>query len=195
MTMYLEDSQPETFVMSEVDTFVEIRGARGALSIARIDPATFAFRAALHSGQSIATAAGSALERDATFDAGAALRRLVLSGLATQLSDASEGVERLKESSTLTAGSPLSTRSSSASRCRSFSSRCGSRVGAAFFRSGLLKVNSWEFAVQLFRDEYKVPLLDPVLAAQLATVVELGVPLYSCSPASRRGWRLCRCSG
>ena len=40
-------------------------------------------------------------------------------------------------------------------------------VGAAFFRSGLLKVNSWEFAVQLFRDEYKVPLLDPVLAAQL----------------------------
>lgn len=50
-------------------------------------------------------------------------------------------------------------------------------VGAAFFRSGLLKVNSWEFAVQLFRDEYKVPLLDPLLAAQIATVVELGVPL------------------
>jgi putative oxidoreductase len=50
-------------------------------------------------------------------------------------------------------------------------------VGAAFFRSGLLKVNSWEFAVQLFRDEYKVPLLDALLAAQLATVVELGVPL------------------
>ena len=50
-------------------------------------------------------------------------------------------------------------------------------VGAAFFRSGLLKINSWEFAVQLFRDEYKVPLLDPVLAAQIATVVELGVPL------------------
>jgi putative oxidoreductase len=51
-------------------------------------------------------------------------------------------------------------------------------VGAAFFRSGLLKVNSWEFAVQLFRDEYKVPLLDPQLAAQVATVVELGVPLF-----------------
>lgn len=51
-------------------------------------------------------------------------------------------------------------------------------VGAAFFRSGLLKVNSWEFAVQLFRDEYKVPLLDPLLTAQLATVVELGVPLF-----------------
>ena len=74
---------------------------------------------------------------------------------------------RLKESSTLAAGiARICTRSSSASRCRSSSLRCASRVGAAFFRSGLLKVNSWEFAVQLFRDEYKVPLLDPVLAAQ-----------------------------
>ena len=92
MTMYLEDSQPETFVMSEVDTFVEVRGARGALSIARIDPATFAFRVALRSGESIATAADSALERDATFDAGGALQQLVLAGLATRLSGASEGV-------------------------------------------------------------------------------------------------------
>ena len=51
-------------------------------------------------------------------------------------------------------------------------------VGAAFFRSGLLKIGSWEFAVQLFRNEYKVPLLDPVLAAKLATAVELGVPWF-----------------
>jgi putative oxidoreductase len=51
-------------------------------------------------------------------------------------------------------------------------------VGAVFFRSGLLKIGSWQFAVQLFRDEYRVPLLDPVLAAQLATSIELGVPLF-----------------
>ena len=51
-------------------------------------------------------------------------------------------------------------------------------VGAVFFRSGLLKVNSWEFAVQLFRDEYKVPLLDPAVAAHLAAAVELGVPPF-----------------
>ncbi|HEX5047047.1 MAG TPA: DoxX family protein [Gammaproteobacteria bacterium] len=51
-------------------------------------------------------------------------------------------------------------------------------VGAAFFRSGLLKIGSWEFAVQLFRDEYKVPLLDPVIAAKIATAVELGVPWF-----------------
>ena len=50
-------------------------------------------------------------------------------------------------------------------------------VGAVFFRSGLLKIDSWQFAVQLFRDEYRVPLLDPVLAAQIATTVELGAPL------------------
>jgi putative oxidoreductase len=49
-------------------------------------------------------------------------------------------------------------------------------VGAVFFRSGLLKIDSWQFTVQLFRDEYRVPLLDPVLAAQVTTLVELGVP-------------------
>jgi len=49
-------------------------------------------------------------------------------------------------------------------------------VGAVFFRSGLLKIDSWQFTIQLFRDEYKVPLLDPVLAAQAAAIVELGVP-------------------
>lgn len=49
-------------------------------------------------------------------------------------------------------------------------------VGAVFFRSGLLKIDSWEFTIQLFRDEYRVPLLDPVLAAQAATLVELGIP-------------------
>lgn len=49
-------------------------------------------------------------------------------------------------------------------------------VGAVFFRSGLLKLDSWQFAVQLFRDEYRVPVLDPVLAAQVATAVELAVP-------------------
>jgi putative oxidoreductase len=46
-------------------------------------------------------------------------------------------------------------------------------VGAVFFNSGLLKINSWEFAIKLFQDEYKVPLLDPALAAGLATFNEL----------------------
>jgi putative oxidoreductase len=49
-------------------------------------------------------------------------------------------------------------------------------VGTVFFRSGLLKIDSWEFTIRLFRDEYQVPLLDPELAARLTTIVELGVP-------------------
>jgi putative oxidoreductase len=51
-------------------------------------------------------------------------------------------------------------------------------VGAVFFRSGLLKIESWQFTILLFRDEYQVPLLDPVLAAQITTAVELVVPVF-----------------
>ncbi len=46
-------------------------------------------------------------------------------------------------------------------------------VGAVFFNSGLLKIRSWEFAIKLFQDEYKVPLVDPVWAARLAVFNEL----------------------
>lgn len=51
-------------------------------------------------------------------------------------------------------------------------------VGAVFFNSGLLKYNSWEFAIKLFEDEYKVPLLDPTVAARLATFNELTFPVF-----------------
>lgn len=46
-------------------------------------------------------------------------------------------------------------------------------VGAVFFKSGLLKINSWEFAIKLFEEEYKVPILSPTVAAWLATFNEL----------------------
>jgi putative oxidoreductase len=46
-------------------------------------------------------------------------------------------------------------------------------VGAVFFNAGLLKYRSFEFAVKLFQDEYKVPLLDPTLAARLTMFNEL----------------------
>ena len=46
-------------------------------------------------------------------------------------------------------------------------------VGGVFLQSGMLKLNSWEFAVQLFVQEYKVPLLDPVVAAWLTTYNEI----------------------
>jgi putative oxidoreductase len=50
-------------------------------------------------------------------------------------------------------------------------------VGAVFFNAGLLKYNSWEFTVLLFRDEYKVPVLAPVTAAQIAMIQELTIPV------------------
>ena len=50
-------------------------------------------------------------------------------------------------------------------------------VGATFFKAGLLKYNSWEFTVKLFEDEYRVPLLDPAVAARIAMVQELTIPI------------------
>lgn len=51
-------------------------------------------------------------------------------------------------------------------------------VGMVFFKAGLLKYNSFEFAVKLFEDEYKVPVLDPAVAARLAMYNELTVPVF-----------------
>jgi len=50
-------------------------------------------------------------------------------------------------------------------------------VGAVFFNAGLLKYKSWEFTVLLFRDEYQVPVLDPVMAARIAMIQELTIPV------------------
>jgi putative oxidoreductase len=50
-------------------------------------------------------------------------------------------------------------------------------VGATFFKAGLLKYNSFEFAVKLFQEEYRVPLLDPALAARIAMIQELTMPI------------------
>ena len=49
-------------------------------------------------------------------------------------------------------------------------------VAGVFFNSGLTKIASWINTVQLFRDEYRVPVLPPELAATLAATVELTCP-------------------
>jgi putative oxidoreductase len=46
-------------------------------------------------------------------------------------------------------------------------------VGMVFFNAGLLKYKSFEFAVKLFEDEYKVPVLAPAVAARIAMINEL----------------------
>jgi putative oxidoreductase len=53
------------------------------------------------------------------------------------------------------------------------------RVGAAavFWNSAQTKLANWETAIELFTDEYKVPLLPPELAAHLALGIELAAPV------------------
>jgi putative oxidoreductase len=51
---------------------------------------------------------------------------------------------------------------------------------AVFWQSGQTKVEGWRMkdsAVYLFREEYKLPLIDPVIAAHLAAFAEHFFPL------------------
>jgi putative oxidoreductase len=47
-------------------------------------------------------------------------------------------------------------------------------IAGVFLKAGLTKISSWESTVALFRDEYRVPLLSPDVAAVLSSSVELG---------------------
>src|SRR5713101_3630992 len=46
-------------------------------------------------------------------------------------------------------------------------------IASVFLPAGLLKLASWESTIALFQDEYKVPLLPPVIAAVMATTFAL----------------------
>lgn len=59
-------------------------------------------------------------------------------------------------------------------------------VAQAFFRSGLVKAGNWEGTLYLFRNEYRVPLLPPELAAWLGAFGELlFAPLLALGLAAR----------
>ncbi len=51
-------------------------------------------------------------------------------------------------------------------------------IAAVFFRSGLTKLDNWMLTVQLFKDEYRVPLLPADVAAYLAVFNELVFPAF-----------------
>ena len=46
---------------------------------------------------------------------------------------------------------------------------------SVFFRSGLVKIADWNATLALFREEYKVPVLPPEIAAHMAAAMELGL--------------------
>lgn len=50
-------------------------------------------------------------------------------------------------------------------------------VALVFFRSGLTKLNDWESTLMLFEYEYSVPLLNFELAAWMATIGEIVLPV------------------
>lgn len=47
-------------------------------------------------------------------------------------------------------------------------------IASVFLKAGLNKLASWELTVQLFRDEYQVPVFPPEMAAGMATTFEIG---------------------
>jgi len=52
------------------------------------------------------------------------------------------------------------------------------RIGAAavFWNSAQAKLANWDTTIELFTEEYKVPLLPPEFAANLALCIELAAP-------------------
>jgi putative oxidoreductase len=50
-------------------------------------------------------------------------------------------------------------------------------IVGVFLRVGLQKLASWESTVALFRDEYKVPVLPPEIAAVMGSTFEVGCSL------------------
>lgn len=50
-------------------------------------------------------------------------------------------------------------------------------VAAVFWKSGQAKIANWDLTVQLFQDEYQVPILAPNIAASLAATFELAMPV------------------
>jgi putative oxidoreductase len=61
-------------------------------------------------------------------------------------------------------------------------------VSWQFLKSGWLKLTNWDVTLELFRNEYQVPLLSPTIAALFATFGELIFPaLLVCGLFTRVG--------
>ncbi len=86
--LYLTEMAPEYFEISPSDAWIEVRGARGEFQISRLEAAEFIFRKSILDGFSIGDAAERALDTNAGFDPGQALRTLIAANLATAIGPA-----------------------------------------------------------------------------------------------------------
>lgn len=50
-------------------------------------------------------------------------------------------------------------------------------VATVFWNSAMTKLANWDTAIELFREEYKLPLLPPELTAYMAASIELTAPV------------------
>ncbi|WP_243751438.1 DoxX family protein [Paraburkholderia sp. BL10I2N1] len=50
-------------------------------------------------------------------------------------------------------------------------------VATVFWNSAMTKLADWNAALELFREEYKVPVLPPDVAAHIAVSIELSTPV------------------
>jgi|SRR5690242_2104234 putative oxidoreductase len=49
-------------------------------------------------------------------------------------------------------------------------------VATVFWNSGTTKLDSWDTTLALFRDEYRVPVIPPEIAAYMSASIELSTP-------------------
>lgn len=80
---YLAESAPDRFTLVDADRWIEVRGARGDVSLRALSPGAWQFRRTLAARHSIEEAASAALDADGTFDPGSALVHMIADGLVT----------------------------------------------------------------------------------------------------------------
>jgi len=91
MKVYLGGTDPDQFTLADEDVWLQVRGERGNIDLARLDAPTFTFRTALFGGQALGHAVEQALGRDAAFDTASALRMLIAEGLVASIGPRSRG--------------------------------------------------------------------------------------------------------
>ncbi|MPW24102.1 DoxX family membrane protein, partial [Paraburkholderia sp. CNPSo 3157] len=50
-------------------------------------------------------------------------------------------------------------------------------VATIFWNSAMTKLANWDAALELFRDEYRLPVLPPDVAAHITVSIELSMPV------------------
>jgi hypothetical protein len=94
LNMFLSETAPQQYTLEPENVRLEIRGARGVFSIARLEAGDFAFRQMIAAGWSIGSAAERAAESDPTLDAGAALVTMLTAELVTAIDHRNQGEQQ-----------------------------------------------------------------------------------------------------